>query len=328
MPDDVIEITRRRLIHRHPLIIRVTHWINAACLLILLMSGLQIFNAHPALYFGAKSDFEAPALEMKAVTAEVLASGNAGRSSQSLVGAQSGSAGSAHKAGKNEDDGERSGGSAAIDTGIVALWGRPFDTTGWFGFTYGADGQLAPRGFPSWMTLPGGRGLATARRWHFTFAWLLVVNGLIYLAYSFATGHLRHDLWARAAEWRDIPHSIWEHVRLRFPKGDAARHYNVLQKLTYLAVIFIVLPAIVLTGMTMSPGLDARFPFLATMFGGRQTARTIHFILAFGLVAFVFVHVALVILSGFANNMRAMITGRYAITAKERTIDAKRTPSP
>ena len=112
---------------------------------------------------------------------------------------------------------------------------------------------------------------------------------------------------------RDIPHSIWEHICLRFPKGDEARRYNVLQKLTYLAVIFIVLPVMVLTGMTMSPGLDARFHFLATLFGGRQTARTIHFILAFGLVAFAFIHIALVILSGFANNMRSMITGRYVI---------------
>ena len=77
--------------------------------------------------------------------------------------------------------------------------------------------------------------------------------------YSFATGHVRRDLWARAAEWRDIPHSIWEHVRLRFPKGDAARRYNVLQKLAYLSVIFVVLPIMILTGMTMSPGLDARF---------------------------------------------------------------------
>ena len=110
--------------------------------------------------------------------------------------------------------------------------------------------------------------------------------------------------------------SIWEHIRLRFPKGDDARHYNVPQKLTYLTVIFFVIPLMILTGMTMSPGLDARFPFLVTLFGGRQTARTIHFILAFGLVAFVFIHVALVILSGFANNIRSMITGRYVIASR------------
>lgn len=121
-------------------------------------------------------------------------------------------------------------------------------------------------------------------------------------------------------EWRDIPHSIWQHIRLRFAKGDAARHYNVLQKLTYFAIVFIVLPIMILAGMTMSPGLNARFPFLLTLFGGRQTARTIHFILAFGLVAFAFIHVAMVILSGFFNNMRSMITGRYVIDSSKRAL--------
>src|SRR6185312_14935893 len=129
-----------------------------------------------------------------------------------------------------------------------------FDTTGWLGFASGPDGQLAQRGFPSWLTLPGEQDLATARRWHFTFAWALVLNGLIYLIFAFVTGHVRRDLWARGREWRDIPHSIWQHMRLRFPRGDEARHYNVLQKLTYLVIIFAVLPVIILAGMTMSPG--------------------------------------------------------------------------
>ena len=126
--------------------------------------------------------------------------------------------------------------------------------------------------------------------------------------------------WICGRDWRDIPHEIWQHIRLRFPKGDEARHYNVLQKLAYLAVIFILIPVMILTGMTMSPGLDARFPFLVTLFGGRQTARTIHFILAFGLVAFVFIHIAMVILSGFANNVRSMITGRYVIASRQREL--------
>jgi len=316
MPEEGIAIERRHWIYRHTLATRVTHWINALCLLILLLSGLQIFNAHPALYFGAKSDFEAPSLEMKATTAENIASGAALRSAQSL---ERRAAANAKKESDDEDE-EDDENDQPMYRGVVTAFGRLFETTGWFGYAYGPDGQLAPRGFPSAVTLPGARDLATGRRWHFTFAWLLVVNGLVYLALAFATGHIRRDLWASARDWRDIPHEIWQHIRFRFPKGDEARRYNVLQKLAYLSVIFILIPVMVLTGMTMSPGLDARFPFLAPMFGGRQTARTIHFILAFGLVAFVFIHVAMVILSGFANNMRSMITGRYVIASRQREL--------
>jgi thiosulfate reductase cytochrome b subunit len=323
MAEEGIAIERRHWIYRHALATRVTHWINALCLLILLLSGLQIFNAHPALYFGMKSDFEAPSLEMKATTAENIASGAALRSAQSL---KRRAAANAKKRSEDEDDDDDESDQPAY-RGVVTAFGRVFDTTGWLGYAYGPDGQLAPRGFPSSLTLPGARDLATARRWHFTFAWFLVLNGVVYLAFAFATGHIRRDLWARAHEWRDIPHSIWQHVRLRFPKGDEARHYNVLQKLSYLAVIFIVIPVMILTGMTMSPGLDARFPFLVTLFGGRQTARTIHFILAFGLVAFAFIHIAMVILSGFANNVRSMITGRYVIASRQRELHEPAPPA-
>jgi thiosulfate reductase cytochrome b subunit len=320
MLEEGIAIERRHWIYRHALTTRVTHWINAFCLLVLLLSGLQIFNAHPALYFGMKSDFEAPSLEMKATTAENIASGAALRSAQSLVRRAT-----ANAKKQSEEEGEDDDEPAY--RGVVVAFGRIFDTTGWFGYAYGPDGQLAPRGFPSSVTLPGARDLATARRWHFTFAWLLALNGVVYLAFAFATGHIRRDLWASGREWRDIPHAIWEHVRLRFPEGNEARRYNVLQKLAYLSVLFIVIPVMVLTGMTMSPGLDARFPFLAPLFGGRQTARTIHFILAFGLVAFAFIHVAMVILSGFANNMRSMITGRYVIASKKREVHEPTRPA-
>src|SRR5262249_19800044 len=103
------------------------------------------------------------------------------------------------------------------------------------------------------------------------------------------------------------------HARLRFARGEAATHYNVLQKLSYLVVIFVLLPMMVLTGLTMSPGLDATFPFLPEMFGGRPSARTLHFITASLLVAFVLVHLVMVLVSGVWNNLRSMITGRYAI---------------
>ena len=322
MSDEGIVVERRHWIYRHTLATRVTHWINVLCLLILLLSGLQIFNAHPALYFGMKADFEAPSLEMKATTAENIESGAALASAQSL---KRRAAANAKQQSEDADDDDESDQPAY--RGVVVVFKHLFDTTGWFGYSYGPDGELAVRGFPSWLTLPGERSLATGRRWHFTFAWLLVLNGLVYLVFSFATGHVRRDLWASAREWRDIPHDIWQHIRLRFPKGDEARRYNVLQKLAYLAVIFIAIPVMILTGMTMSPGLDARFPFLVTIFGGRQTARTIHFIFAFGLVGFAFIHIAMVILSGFANNVRSMITGRYVIASKERELHEPAPPA-
>ena len=322
MSEEGIVIERRRWISRHALTTRVTHWISALCLLILLLSGLQIFNAHPALYIGMASDFEAPILEMKTTTAENIASGAALRSAQSLT--RWAAMAKSKQQPVDEDDHES---DQPAYRGALVAFGRVFDTTGWLGYSYGSDGQLATRGFPSAVTLPGKKDLATGRRWHFTFAWLLVLNSLIYLVFAFASGHVRRGLWVSARELRDIPHSIWEHICLRFPKGDEARRYNVLQKLTYLAIIFIVLPVMVLTGMTMSPGLDARFHFLAPLFGGRQTARTIHFILAFGLVAFAFIHIALVILSGFANNMRSMITGRYVITSKQRELHEPTPPA-
>ncbi len=112
---------------------------------------------------------------------------------------------------------------------------------------------------------------------------------------------------------RHILHEIVSHAQLKFPKGEEARRYNVIQKLTYLAVVVLVLPAMVLTGLCMSPGFNATVPWLIDLFGGRQGARTVHFISAGLIVAFVIVHVALVLMSGVWNNLRSMITGKYAI---------------
>lgn len=183
---------------------------------------------------------------------------------------------------------------------------------------YGADADpalLSIAGFPAWLTLPSFQDLAAGRRWHLFFAWVFVINGLVYLAYSLWSGHLRRDLVPRNAElaprhlWREIV----DHARLRFPKGEQARRYNVLQKLSYAGVALVLLPLMVLTGLTMSPGMNAAAPFLLDLFGGRQSARTIHFISAALVVLFVLVHLAMVLLSGVWNNLRSMITGRYAI---------------
>ena len=163
-----------------------------------------------------------------------------------------------------------------------------FDTTGVLGLSRDRSGELEGRGFPTWITLPSYRDLATGRRWHFFFAWLFVLNGLAYLVYAVVSGHVRRDLApTRGAAARTSAQSICEHIRFRFPKGEEAKRYNVLQKLAYLAVIFGLLPLIVLTGLTMSPAMDAAFPFLLDVFGGRQSARTIHFLCATGIALFV-----------------------------------------
>ena len=236
------ELKPTRTIRRHTAITRLTHWINALCLALLFMSGLQIFNAHPALYWGDISTFDSP----------------------------------------------------------LAAIGE----------------------FPSWAVIPSYQDLAGGRLWHFFFAWLLVINGTVYLVASMLSRHLGRDLLPTRTELHQVGHSIREHIRLRFPKGEEAKRYNVIQKLTYLAVIFGLLPLVVATGLCMSPQLNADFPWLPAFFGGRQSARTLHFLAAFGLFAFFAIHVAMVVASGFWNNMRSMITGRYAIDVGGRDADA------
>jgi thiosulfate reductase cytochrome b subunit len=266
---------RQQPIYRHPLAVRITHWVNVVCLLALLMSGLQIFNAHPALYWGNISHFDDPLVSIKA---EAAPSG---------------------------------------PRGITSFFGHRFDTTGWLGLSSDPYGGEAARGFPSWVTLPGSQWLAMGRRWHFFFAWLFVINGAAYLAFSLWSRHLWRDLLPSVMEMRDIPRSIVDHIRLRFPEGEAARHYNVLQKLSYLVVTLLLL-VMVMTGLAMSPAMDAALPGLLDLFGGRQSARTIHFLAATLILMFVLVHVAMVMLSGAVNNMRSMVTGRYEIAEHDR----------
>ena len=115
------------------------------------------------------------------------------------------------------------------------------------------------------------------------------------------------------ADFRGIGASIVDHLRFRHPTGEAAKRYNVLQKFAYLVVIFVLLPLIILMGFGMSPWLDTLFAGWVGWFGGRQSARTIHFIVAWLLVAFVLIHVFEVIVTGFWNNLRSMITGRYRV---------------
>jgi len=262
-----------RLFYRHRLPVRIMHWTNVVCFFLMLMSGLGIFNAHPHLYWGKASDFDAPLLSITAWRGP---------------------------------DGE--------PHGITQVGKRVFDTDGVLGASRAVGAaRRSERAFPSWATIPGPQYLATARNWHLFFAWVFVLNGLAYVAYTVCSGHLRRDLLPRKAELRGIGGSIRDHLLLRHPAGDAAKRYNVLQNLVYLAVIFVLLPLIVLAGLGMSPRLDALFGGWVGILGGRQSARTLHFIAAFGLLAFVAVHVFEVVVTGLWNNLRSMVTGWYRL---------------
>ena len=201
------------------------------------------------------------------------------------------------------------------NTGFLRIGDLTINTTGFLGVWRDGDGPLQTRAFPGWATIPSQYNLALSRRWHLTFAWLFAASTVLYAAWSAVNGHLRRDLLPRAEElggrhlWRDIK----RHAKLDFPKGAAARHYNTLQKLSYVVVLLVLLPLMILTGMTMSPALDASWGWLPELFGGRQSARSIHFIAAMSLVIFVVVHLAMVTLSGPINEIRSMITGRYRL---------------
>jgi thiosulfate reductase cytochrome b subunit len=268
--------TRVYQYQRHALFVRVCHWINVIAFVLLLASGLQIFNAHPSLYWG-KSSYtgDPPVLQMRAARAR---------------------------------DGER--------IGVTTVFGREFETTGMFGLSR-VNGVYTERGFPSWMTVPGPRWLAMGRRWHFFFAWVFVINGLVYVALTAWSRHLSRDLVPHKQDLRSIGRSIKDHLLLRHPQGEAARHYNVLQKLAYLIVIFGLLPLVVLMGISLSPMMNSVWPGWVDIVGGRQSARTLHFVAAWLLVLFVLIHVFEVIVSGVWNNLRSMFTGRYQIRVKE-----------
>ncbi len=188
-------------------------------------------------------------------------------------------------------------------------------TTGVLGHWTDASGRLQTRAFPGWATIPSYYDLAGARLWHLAFAWVLVVPGLLYWLWSFAARHVQRDLAPRRDELR--PRHIWrditDHAKLRFPTGAKARDYNILQKLSYLGVLFGLLPLAVLTGLTMSPAINAAWPWLLDLLGGRQTARSLHFLAAIGLAGFTFVHLAMVVLAGPVNEVRSMITGWYRL---------------
>jgi thiosulfate reductase cytochrome b subunit len=266
------------LVKRHRLSTRIWHWLNFATLIIMLMSGLMIFNAHPRLYWGQYGANNDPAwLE---------------------IGASAG--------GK---DGAKNG-SGYLQIGNVRV-----KTAGVLGSYEDSDGEQQAHAFPYWATIPSDYNLSFARLWHFAFAWVLSLALLFYILRSVLNGHVKRDLHIRRAQW--LPRHIWQdikdHARLRFPTGAAALEYKILQKLSYIGVIFILLPLMIFTGLTMSPAMDAAWPWLLDLFGGRQSARSLHFIAAFALIAFFVVHILMVLLAGPFNEIRSMITGNFRL---------------
>ena len=218
---------------RHALATRIWHWVNLLCLVILFMSGLNISNAHPRLYWGE--------------------------------------------------------------------WG--FDP---------ADAWLILPRFPGWITIPGHYSLAGARDWHVVFAWVFALALLFFMIASLANRHFRRDLVTSPRDWKPaaIMADIREHLKFNFHRVGAK--FNFLQKASYGVVIFILLPLMIVTGMAMSPGMDAAWPFLTEMFGGRQSARSVHFIVAWLLAGFLVLHVVLVLLADPLKQLRDMIDGGRA----------------
>ncbi|MBI2686646.1 MAG: cytochrome b/b6 domain-containing protein [Acidobacteria bacterium] len=175
-----------------------------------------------------------------------------------------------------------------------------------------------PASRPSVLTgygfvLPDQNGWS--RYLHFQAAWVAVLTGLLYAVAGLFNGHFRKNLVPEGAglSRREISRVIANHLRFK-PAGEAeARSYNVLQRLAYLSVIFVLFPLMIWTGVAMSPAFTSAFPATVTVFGGQQSARTIHFIVSLSLVLFVLVHIGMVCFAGFTNRTRAMITGRADI---------------
>ena len=265
----------REVIYRHRFVVRLTHWVNALAIFLLIGTGLNIFNAHPRLYWGRKgADFDPALLSIHA----------------------------------------EPGANGAM-RGVLQIGALKIPTTGVLGVSQ-SHGQAIGRAWPDWITIPSFQDLADARHWHFLLAWILALNGLAYLVWSLASRHLQRDLWPTGTDLRSIPRDVLDHLKNKHPRGEAAKRYNVLQKLAYLGLILLV-AGMVVTGLTMSPGIDAAAPWLPALFGGRQSARTVHFACAMLIVAFIFVHLAQVVLAGPLNEVRSIITGRFAVPPPE-----------
>lgn len=264
------------LVKRHSVVTRIAHWLGALALLVLVMSGLAIFNAAP--YLDA-SDLSGPAHRVLAIGSEANAAGD--------------------------------------PVGTLQLFGLHLTTTHLLGFTDNGQGGESARAFPGWLTFPGYQDLADGRRWHLFFSWVLTFAGLGYLVF----GLLRKELGLLIVRPADVP-KMWPmqayYLGLR-KEPPVHGKYNPLQKAGYTVVIFGLIPFVVVTGLALSPGVDAIAGPLTTLLGGRQFARLWHFAAMLAIIGFTFGHVGLVAGTGAINNMRAMILGTYRLGKNEGT---------
>lgn len=214
---------------RHRLSIRLWHWINLICLIVLLMSGLNISNAHRYLYWGD------------------------------------------------------------------------------WGFAPEQAWLHVPR-FAAWATIPGYYSLGQARSWHLLVAWPFAIGLILVWIAMLANGHFRRDLVPTRTEWRwhAIRDDLISHLKFDFHLGNG---YNFLQKLAYGAVYGVMLPMMIVTGLAISPGIEPVFSWVVDLLGGRQSARSLHFIFAALTFGYFLVHVALVLVTGPIKQIRGMVTG-------------------
>jgi thiosulfate reductase cytochrome b subunit len=212
---------------------------------------------------------------------------------------------------------------ALLVTGIEILishprfyWGEAgnVNTPPLFKLPIPASRATVPTGYG--YVLPDQNGWS--RYLHFQAAWVAVLTGILYVISMLFSGHLRKNLLPRGADisWRALSAAIAKNLRFKRPSEEEAWSYNLLQRLTYLFVIFILFPLVIWTGLAMSPAIASVFPSAVSVLGGQQSARTIHFFVSVFLLVFLVVHIVMICLAGFNKRMRAMITGR-AGTDKE-----------
>jgi thiosulfate reductase cytochrome b subunit len=250
-------------IYRHPLAVRITHWLTALALLVLTMSGLQIFMAHPALYASDASNFKKPVLSIYA---------------------------------ENDARGQ--------PVGRTQVGGKTFTTTHVLGWTDDGQGGETERAFPSWATIPYYRSLADGRRWHILFAWVFGLCALVYAYWALRLIPKKKDI-------AELPGALKRHFAPWRVKAEPI--YNPLQKISYFGVVFVLAPLAILSGLALSPSVDAWAPWLPALLGGRQFARVWHFAAMWGLIGFFGLHIMMVSLTGVFNNVWAMITGWFVV---------------
>lgn len=267
----------RQRVYRHTIPVRIWHWLTVAAVAGLLFTGFNVINVHPRLYWG-----------------EV---GNA--ATQPAIALISTEPGGPHATTKPNP------------TALV-IGSHTWDVTGWLGAAWdlGQDGMY----FVIAIT-PDSWHFGAMRAWHFAWAWLLVIAWLAFVVYLIVSGRMWRVLLPTPEQRTAsaLVRDILDHLRLRRWSGASAQNYNLLQKLAYLFVLFVLIPVAILSGLTMSNAVTARFPELYTLFGGRQSARTIHALCAAAVVVFALVHVVQLFVAGFVNEIRSMFTGYFEI---------------